>query len=90
MALPPPDTPLYNHPLPAIETWLQNRGCEPPESERNLWCLAHEDWQATIELDVTEVVVCYRKAGADGRDIQRAFPYSLSRTDVEAAIFAGP
>lgn len=90
MALPSPDTPLYNHPLPAIERWLQDKGFQPHESERSLWTLAHEGWEATLELDVTDVVVCYLKAGTEGKDIQRAFPYSLSRADVEAAIFAGP
>ncbi|WP_017714581.1 DUF3143 domain-containing protein [Prochlorothrix hollandica] len=90
MALPPPNTPLYNHTLPALERWLQEQGCESHGSERNRWLLCHDDWQAEIQLDVTDIVVCYLKAGADGRDIQRAFPYSLSRMDIEAAIFGGP
>ncbi|MGA1624414.1 MAG: DUF3143 domain-containing protein, partial [Prochlorothrix sp.] len=60
------------------------------DDERNVWILAHGGWEATVELDITDVVVCYLKAGADGRDIQRAFPYSLSRADIEAAIFSGP
>lgn len=28
MVLPTADTPLYNHPLPDIETWLRQQGCE--------------------------------------------------------------
>jgi hypothetical protein len=35
-------------------------------------------------------VVRYLQAGAEGQDLQRAFKYSLSRQDLEEAIFSGP
>jgi hypothetical protein len=38
-------------------------------------------------MDIEDIRVRYIMGG---RDIQRAFPYSLSRQDVEDAIFAGP
>nr|MDJ0796018.1 DUF3143 domain-containing protein [Calothrix sp. MO_167.B12] len=28
MTLPSPDTPLYSHPLPEIEQWLREQGCQ--------------------------------------------------------------
>jgi hypothetical protein len=90
MAFPPPTTPLYNHPLPDIETWLRSQGCEQDQNERHCWSLVRSDWRAEIALEVEEIVVRYLKAGADGNDIQRSFPYSLSRSDIEAAIFSGP
>jgi len=86
----PPTTPLYNHPLPEIERWLQDQGCQPSDQGRHCWHIDRPDWQADVELEVEEIVVRYLGAGADGRDIQRSFPYSLCRADVEAAIFAGP
>ncbi|MGK7944368.1 MAG: DUF3143 domain-containing protein, partial [Microcystaceae cyanobacterium] len=37
-----------------------------------------------------EILVCYLNAAPDGSDIRRAFKYSLSRQDVEDAVFSGP
>ncbi|MEM8604217.1 MAG: DUF3143 domain-containing protein [Cyanobacteria bacterium P01_H01_bin.121] len=90
MSLPAAETPLYNHPLPDLERWLESQGCAQDETERECWHVQRETWAADIELAVEEIVVRYLKAGSNGQDIQRAFPYSLSRQDVEAAIFEGP
>jgi hypothetical protein len=90
MALPSADTPLYNHALPGIEQWLHSQGCEQDLEERNCWTVDRGAWTAEIALEVEEIVVRYRGASDGGEDIQRSFPYSLSRNDIEAAIFAGP
>ncbi|ELR97048.1 DUF3143 domain-containing protein [Gloeocapsa sp. PCC 73106] len=90
MALPHPETPLYNHPLYEIETWLRSMGCEQDTQELNLWSIAKSTWKAEISLDVEEIVVCYLQAGDEQTDIKRVFKYSLSREDVEDAIFSGP
>ncbi|MGB6298906.1 MAG: DUF3143 domain-containing protein, partial [Rivularia sp. (in: cyanobacteria)] len=45
---------------------------------------------AEIWLDVEEITVRYLNAGEKEEDIQRSFKYSLSRQDVEEAIFCGP
>jgi len=90
MTTPTADTPLYNHPLPEIERWLQNQGCQQDSDQRHYWKLDRSDWRAELWLEREEVTVRYLKAGEDGRDIQRTFPYSLSRQDVEDAVFSGP
>jgi hypothetical protein len=90
MTTPTADTPLYNHPLPEIERWLQEKGCQQDSQQRHYWKLDRSDWQAELWLEREEVTVRYLNAGEDGRDIHRAFPYSLSRQDVEDAVFSGP
>lgn len=89
-SLPSSDTPLYNHALPDIEQWLQNQGCERDRADLHLWRVARATWHAQIWLDVEELTVRYLKSSQDANDIQRSFKYSLSRQDIEDAIFAGP
>ncbi|MEA5533932.1 DUF3143 domain-containing protein [Crocosphaera sp. XPORK-15E] len=90
MIFPPSDTPLYNHPLPAIEKWLSDLGCQQDSQNLNCWMIRKPSWNAQISLEIEELMVCYLKAGADGSDIKRIFKYSLSRQDIEAAVFGGP
>ncbi|MCT7950726.1 DUF3143 domain-containing protein [Ancylothrix sp. C2] len=90
MTTPPAETPLYNHPLPEIEKWLSNLGCQQDRTELHCWRVERPLWQAEIILDIDQLTVRYIKAGADGSDIVRAFKYSLSRRDVEQAVFSGP
>ncbi|MER3435780.1 MAG: DUF3143 domain-containing protein [Leptolyngbya sp. ERB_1_1] len=88
MTLPPGDTPLYNHPLPAIEAWLTEQGCEQDSEDLHCWTIERPKWQAELMLDVDQLSVRY--LNVNGRDIQRSFKYSLSRQDIEDAVFAGP
>ncbi len=90
MALPSADTPLYNHTLPDIELWLAQHGCKQDSSELNRWEISKSAWQADLLLETDSLVVRYVNAGEGGEDIQRGFKYSLSRQDLEDAIFAGP
>ncbi|MBD1885488.1 MULTISPECIES: DUF3143 domain-containing protein [Microcoleus] len=90
MTLPSADTPLYNHPLPEIEQWLKSRGCQQDQRELHCWQIEQLTWKAELSLDIDQLTVRYIDAGADGQDIQRAFKYSLSRQDIEAAVFSGP
>ena len=85
-----PDSPLYNFPLPEIENWLKKMGCEQDIQQLNYWYIKENGWQAEIILEIEDICVNYLKAGADGSDIKRAFPYSLSLQDIEDAIFSGP
>ncbi|MDS3859771.1 DUF3143 domain-containing protein [Thermosynechococcaceae cyanobacterium BACA0444] len=87
MNLPAPDTPLYNHPLPLIEAWLREHGCVQHREQLHCWQLKTPQWQAWISLDIEELTVLYE---APGHQVKRAFKYSLSREDVESAVFAGP
>jgi uncharacterized protein YqhQ len=41
-------------------------------------------------MDIEEIRVRYINAIAGNKDVQRVFPYSLSRHDIEDAIFTGP
>jgi Protein of unknown function (DUF3143) len=95
----PIDTPLYNHPLPEIERWLISMGCEQDDNELHCWRIDKPEWTADICLDIEELTVRYqpngddRSAGATAtgdRNIYRTFKYSLSRQDIENAVFAGP
>ena len=90
MPLPPSDTPLYNHPLPDIEQWLITQGCQQDPTDLHCWSLTRPDWQAELTLDIDSLVVRYTNAGPEGQDIQRIFKYSLSRQDLEEAVFSGP
>ncbi len=89
-SLPAAETPLYNHSLLAIEVWLAQQGCHQDEENRNCWRVTRETWSADLELDVEQIVVAYQHQSGDRPHIQRSFPYSLSRRDLEDAIFAGP
>lgn len=88
MTLPPGDTPLYNHPLPVIEAWLSEQGCKQDSEDLHCWKIQRSQWQAELMLDVDQISVRY--LNVDGRDVQRSFKYSLSRRDIEDAVFSGP
>jgi hypothetical protein len=90
MTLPTSTTPLYNHPLPEIEKWLQNLGCQQNPNYLHCWMIEKPNWTAEICLEIEELTVRYLAAGEDGGNIQRSFKYSLSRHDIELAVFSGP
>jgi hypothetical protein len=90
MTLPDPTTPLYNHPLPKIEEWLNDLGCQQDEKQLHCWHLDKSAWKAKICLDIEELTVRYLKSGNIGQEVTRSFKYSLSRQDIEAAVFSGP
>lgn len=88
--LPDPQTPLYNHPLPQIEQWLVALGCHQDSTDLHLWRIERPHWKAEIWLDIEELSVVYVPSDRNNRDIQRTFKYSLSRQDIEDAVFSGP
>jgi hypothetical protein len=90
MVLPAANTPLYNHPLPEIERWLSDQGFEQSQDDIHCWLISRPDWKAELCLDVEQLVIRYFDFGEGDRTIQRTFKYSLSRQDIEAAVFAGP
>ncbi|HYW19361.1 MAG TPA: DUF3143 domain-containing protein [Nodularia sp. (in: cyanobacteria)] len=85
-----PDTPLYSHPLPQIEKWLKDQGCQQDENELHCWRVQRPSWEAQLWLDVEQITVRYIKSGGNEQEIQRSFKYSLSREDIEQAVFSGP
>ncbi|MGF1458333.1 MAG: DUF3143 domain-containing protein [Leptolyngbyaceae cyanobacterium] len=90
MVMPTADTPLYNHPLPDIERWLKEQGCRQNSEALHKWHIEKTDWTADIALDVDSIVVRYLKTPPSNEDVQRIFKYSLSRQDLQEAIFSGP
>ena len=84
----PNSKPIYSHALPEIEDWLTERGCQRSQDDISQWTVSRSNWSAELYLDVDSIVVDY--ASADGQEIQRSFKYSLSRSDMEEVIFAGP
>jgi hypothetical protein len=85
VSLPPERTPLYNHPLPALEAWLRGIGALQEAGHPELWRLSRSGWSASIALESEELAVRWHGEGPE-----RRFPYGLGRADVEAAILAGP
>jgi hypothetical protein len=89
MELPSADTPLYSHPLPKIEQWLTSLGCQQDSENLHCWYVKKSDWQAEICLEIEELTVSYLNSDR-GQDLNRSFKYSLSRRDIESAVFSGP
>jgi Protein of unknown function (DUF3143) len=85
-----PDTPLYNHPLPEIESWLTSIGGEQDATDLHCWQVSKLNWNAQLSLEVEELTIRYLKATEDQQDVYRSFKYSLSRQDIEDAVLAGP
>jgi Protein of unknown function (DUF3143) len=90
MELPAANTPLYNHSLPTIEYWLTTQGCNQDRENLHCWYLEQPDWKAEISLDTEELTVRYFETESESQNINRSFKYSLSREDIEAAVFSGP
>ena len=84
------DTPLYNYALPEIENWLRELGCEQDAKNLNCWRIKHSNWEAELCLEIEEIEIRYLGTLRGGGDLVRSFKYSLSRQDVQAAIFSGP
>ena len=90
MSLPEADTPLYNHTLPTIEDWLRSKGCQQNQEKLHCWSLEESDWKAEICLETEELTVRYYDAPQAEQNLSRSFKYSLSRQDIEDAVFSGP
>ena len=85
--LPPGQTPLNQHSLRALETWLTELGAVRSVEDPCLWVWQQPEWSARIRLDQDDLLVIWSQNGLVS---QRTFPYGLSRLDVEAAMRAGP
>jgi hypothetical protein len=90
VSLPEADTPLYNHTLPTIEDWLRSKGCDRDSANVHCWHLTESAWKAEICLETEELTVRYFDAELESQNLSRSFKYSLSRQDMEDAVFSGP
>jgi len=85
--LPSPITPLNQHSLVALESWLSSLGAQRSSANPCLWEWALPESSAEIEVRQDELRVTW----AQGiNKSQFNFPYGLSRQDVEAALKQGP
>ncbi len=66
------------------------KGCEQDRAERHCWYVQHSDWKAELCLEIDQLTVRYRQPPESNYAVQRSFKYSLSRQDIEDAVFAGP
>ncbi len=85
--LPPPNTPLNQHSLPALESWLDELGASKSTTDPCVWVWSMPQWSAEIKMDVDELQVTWHQ---DGNLRHCHFPYGLSRLDVQSAIVEGP
>lgn len=81
----PDSAPLYNHPLPVIESWLEEQGCERDEQDPTCWVYHQDGWQAAIHWEETAFRVEY--SFGNGTQKTLLLPYALSRGDLQRAIF---
>ena len=86
-SFPLPTTPLNEHSLISLETWLLDLGAVKSNQDPTQWAIFNPQWSAEIKMCVDELQVVWKK---DGRISSCSFPYGLSRSDVEVAIIAGP
>lgn len=89
MHIPSSDTPLYNHPLPAIEAWLTQLGCQQDSQNLHCWTIQYSTWQGELCLETEELSIRYFSQTPEP-EVTRSFKYSLSRQDIESAVLAGP
>ena len=83
----PSDTPINQHSLQALESWLIDLGAKQDFNNPSKWCLELADWQATIILEKEDLSVAWKSG-----DIltKRLFSYCINREDIENAILQGP
>ena len=85
--LPPPETPLNQHSLQALEEWLRGLGAGRSEDDLCDWIWEQPGWSARLRLDQEGLGVTWTSSQPAK---SCAFPYGLPREDVEAALRLGP
>ena len=81
--LPPPEIPLNQHSLIALEEWLNQLGAEKTAKDPCRWTWMVSNWSAEIQIEQDELRVTWEHEGARS---QCCFPYGLPRGDVEEAM----
>ena len=85
--LPPAQTPLNQHSLAALESWLNKLGAQKSKKDPSLWVWIMPKWSAEIKMEKDELNVTWEQ---EGKLSHCSFPYGLSRRDVQIAIEVGP
>ena len=85
--LPPAETPLNQHSLIALDSWLEQLGAKRNNQDLASSKLSSPQWIAEIHMKQDELTVTWDQ---EGRKTSCSFPYGLTRTDVEMAMDQGP
>ena len=82
-----PNTPINQHSLKALESWLRDLGAKRDIDNISKWYLLLSNWNATIIFEQEELSVVWE---SEGEETKRLFSYCINREDVENAILQGP
>ncbi len=85
--LPPSQTPLNQHSLTALESWLEELGAKQNIQDPCLWIWSQSKYSAEIRMGIDELKVTWEQGA---KKSQYSFPYGLSRKDVQISIKEGP
>ena len=83
----PPNTPINQQSLQALELWLSNLGAKKDIRNPSKWYLLLSNWNATIIFEQEDLSVTWQ---SEGDETKRLFSYCINREDVENAILQGP
>ena len=83
----PPDTPINQHSLQALEVWLKDLGAIKDIDNPSKWNLSLSNWNATIIFEQEDLSVAWE---IGGELTKRLFSYCINREDIENAILQGP
>ena len=81
------NTPINQHSLKSLESWLRDLGAKRDINNISKWYLLLSNWNATIIFEQEDLSVVWE---SDGEETKRLFSYCLNREDVENAILQGP
>ena len=85
--LPPPNTPLNQHSLVALELWLSSIGASKSKENPSIWLWSMHQCSAEINMKKDELSVVWLQGD---KKSQFSFSYGLPRKDVEDALRQGP
>ena len=83
----PPDTPINQHSLQALELWLKGLGATKDIENPSKWHLLRSNWKATISFEQEDLSVVWESRG---ELTKRLFSYCINKEDIENAILQGP
>ena len=81
------NTPINQHSLKSLESWLTDLGAKQDINNPSKWFLLLRNWNATIVFEIEELSVVWQ---SNGKETKRVFSYCINREDVENAILQGP
>ena len=81
------NTPINQHSLKSLESWLENLGAHKDIENPSMWHLKLSSWEATIHFEQEDLSVIWN---CDSCLTKRLFSYCINLRDVENAILQGP